>query len=128
MTFRAAAPVCPACTALLEGSTLFDVHVERCPACAGAWLDAVREPLATLALPDPRIEAGPRCPRCERALARTKLGAADVLACDACGGIFIAHGAFGAVLGEATSAGTMPFFVPNHARVLAVLRALSRSH
>lgn len=126
MTFRAAAPACPACGALLEGATLFDVRVERCPRCAGAWLDGVRA--ASTDEGDARAEGpGPRCPRCDGSLRTGKVGPADALECPRCGGAFVARASFADVLGAATSAGTMPPPTANHARVLAVLRALSRT-
>lgn len=130
MTFRQTAPLCPECGALFEQEMLFDMRVERCGTCGGAWLDALDPPLdATLGAEGARgeLRAGARpCPRCDGSLAHARLAAGDALACARCNGTFVPRSSFALVLGESQRRGTMPPPRENHVRVLALLRALAR--
>lgn len=124
MTFRSVAPRCPACTALLEERTLFEMHTLQCVGCGSAWF----EELDRDALARTEGEAAGTCPRCERTLRAAVLAgsaAAPALACDACRGVFVPAASFTSLL-EEPRAGTMPPPRPDHVRMLAVVRALAR--
>jgi Zn-finger nucleic acid-binding protein len=92
---------CPACNEPAIALELDGVEIDRCPACAGIWLDEeeiawlaqrsedASRPLAEALL---RGEAGPagkrRCPRCNRTMRLEVLSAVELDRCPAGHGIW----------------------------------------
>ena len=92
---------CPACNEPAIALELDGVEIDRCPACAGIWLDeeeiawlAQRSEAASRPLTDAllRGEAGPagkrRCPRCNRPMRLDVLSGVELDRCPAGHGIW----------------------------------------
>jgi tetratricopeptide (TPR) repeat protein/Zn-finger nucleic acid-binding protein len=120
MSFRSAAPECPACGAILEEESLFEMRTLHCEDCGGAWFDALGKGDSLGAV------HSHACPRCEHELREATVARAPALSCAHCGGGFLPRASFKALLAEPRALGTMPPPRPAHAQLLAVVRALSK--
>jgi Zn-finger nucleic acid-binding protein len=97
--------LCPACNEPAIALELDGVEIDRCPACAGIWLDeeeivwlaqrseGASRPLADALLRGP---AGPgskrRCPRCDRGMRQEILSSVELERCPAGHGIWFDAG------------------------------------
>lgn len=92
---------CPACNEPAIALELNGVEIDRCPACAGIWLD--EEEIAWLAGPsasgsrplaeallrgDAGLDSERRCPRCNRVMRQEVLSAVELDRCPAGHGIW----------------------------------------
>lgn len=107
---------CPKCeTVALTGATVSSVAVDRCPRCAGVWLDSGElDKLSTLNWVEVRPVAGGRldpdlnrkracCPRDQSALLRVYSARNKSLIldrCGQCGGVWLDGGELGRLLGN----------------------------
>jgi Zn-finger nucleic acid-binding protein len=96
---------CPACNELAIALELNGVEIDRCPACAGIWLDeeeivwlAGRSAGTSRPLTDAlkKGETGPagkrRCPRCNRVMRQQALSSVELDRCPAGHGIWFDAG------------------------------------
>jgi Zn-finger nucleic acid-binding protein len=99
--FREASQRCPGCATVLDAIELRAALVERCPACAGVWIDWFDGNLGSVArqLDDQPGRGGGgqgtlACPRCQRSLVPELVpgpGAHVFWRCPECAGSFVPH-------------------------------------